>query len=509
MKELQRTVSFWAYNDVLKSGSSKKIVMQQDLVRKKYFGDSNDDDSMGYAEQLVKGLSAFSHMFDHEDDLTGRGGPPRLVMKEAYHCCPNTVIVSSNNPSDEGINLAVLSSKALKNRSQISAENIFKNAKTVEQNGKKALAIIARSEYKDGNMPSGKTFDDYLFFLREAMHKELHCPTSGSSEGGDESSSVGGGNASDSESPPGAPKVHGGKSSGTKEGHYDPFPGYIAFSLWGPIVSDESAKQYKAEAFWSADEPSNDNGSNGNKKSKTAGGRAMIRLSESQQNRKTAANKTDDSTDSRSGGGTGNDGRRGKDQNKPPQKKDILFAAFVAQQQTSSTKKEMSHHNKMLFNHYTTKIKVCQKEVKEWKSLITPDLLIMTDNPNSVYVMEELKRANENLRQAVREMDEFMSTIRASTIQDNTELESQKVYMKVVNETLLTGAAIRQPDVTIDDGSPGPHGDEEKGDRSSITNSSKRQRLNGTPCSSINVPNEWWKSRDTEVESPLDLQDDS
>ena len=64
MKELQRTASFWSYNTVLSSGNSMAQNAIEDLVAKKYFGDPKDEDSMGYAEQLVRGLNAFASMYE-------------------------------------------------------------------------------------------------------------------------------------------------------------------------------------------------------------------------------------------------------------------------------------------------------------------------------------------------------------------------------------------------------------------------------------------------------------
>ena len=113
---------------------------------------------------------------DNPTSLHG-GGLPQLTMKRDFHCS-SEVIVTSTNPNDEGINMAVLSSKALTNRSAISSRSIFNNAKGVETNGRKALALIQRSEFKDGKMPSGKNYQDYLLFLREARRQLKNWTTS-------------------------------------------------------------------------------------------------------------------------------------------------------------------------------------------------------------------------------------------------------------------------------------------------------------------------------------------
>jgi len=141
MKELQRTASFWAYNTVHTSGNSKAQNVLEELVAKKYFGDPKDPDSMGYAEQLVRGLGPFASMY--EDPIEGTvtaaaGALPQLTLKRDFHC-QLEIITCSSNPNDEGINMAVLCSKALSNRSQLSPNNLFKNAKLVEQNGSRFL----------------------------------------------------------------------------------------------------------------------------------------------------------------------------------------------------------------------------------------------------------------------------------------------------------------------------------------------------------------------------------
>ena len=67
-------------------------------------------------------------------------------MKRIYHCMPNDIIVSKS-PNDKGINMAVLSSKRLNNRVQLSPRSVWDFGKVVEKNGKKALALVMQSEF--------------------------------------------------------------------------------------------------------------------------------------------------------------------------------------------------------------------------------------------------------------------------------------------------------------------------------------------------------------------------
>lgn len=60
MKELQRTIAFKAYNTVLNSGNSKIGKWLHAQIHELYFGNENDTDSIGYADQLLKGLGPFA-----------------------------------------------------------------------------------------------------------------------------------------------------------------------------------------------------------------------------------------------------------------------------------------------------------------------------------------------------------------------------------------------------------------------------------------------------------------
>jgi hypothetical protein len=99
MKELQKTISFRAYNTILTSGNSKGAKDLQNKVHELYFGKSNDNDSIGYGEQLMKGMNAFAPMFAKEEDL-GKGNVT-LVMKSLFHCSQEKIVVSTH-PKDKG-----------------------------------------------------------------------------------------------------------------------------------------------------------------------------------------------------------------------------------------------------------------------------------------------------------------------------------------------------------------------------------------------------------------------
>ena len=74
----------------------------------------------------------------------------------------------------EGIGRSLLTSKNLSNPQDISGETLYRHAKEVEANCKKALALCLQvdSPWKgfDGHYPSGKTWFDYIEWIRKEMY---------------------------------------------------------------------------------------------------------------------------------------------------------------------------------------------------------------------------------------------------------------------------------------------------------------------------------------------------
>ena len=102
-KELQGVVAFAAYEQCCKSDAMTVTAIENNMEML-YFGDPADDDSIGLADQLVRGLGMFAGLFKEEERSTvthstvgGGGGddllrspPPNkgmvLVMKPVLHC---------------------------------------------------------------------------------------------------------------------------------------------------------------------------------------------------------------------------------------------------------------------------------------------------------------------------------------------------------------------------------------------------------------------------------------
>jgi hypothetical protein len=191
-KELQGFVSFIAYQKTcLRNGTAMSQLMQQEALGNEYFGNPDDDDSVGLCEQLLQGVGLFAHLFEREDkiqtdahgmNITSRNPnqASTLVLKTHLHLMSNTKVVVGDSPRD--INRTLLYSSTLSAFSNtIKAKALILRAQEHIKNCKKALSVIAnpRSPYspyiKTGNLPSGMTLSDYYMYVRKKMFVLLGC----------------------------------------------------------------------------------------------------------------------------------------------------------------------------------------------------------------------------------------------------------------------------------------------------------------------------------------------
>lgn len=371
MKELQRTLSFKAYTTVLESGGSQTLKWLHDQSHSLYFGDENNQDSIGYAEQMLRGFGPFSPMFERGADIAK--GSITLTMKRIFHCMPDDIIVSQS-PNDKGINMAVLSSKRLNNRVQLSPRSVWDFGKVVERNGKKALALVMQSEYaestKTGILPSGKSFEDYLLFIRQAMYKELRNNALDVDDEDDVSDRV--------------DDVYPSDVTGKKDNSNDTemkdqwfFPGYISFALWGPIMPEDMDRCYQASALLSSD---------GNDEKKCS---PKIKKEKKSIER------------------NGSNSIASLSMTREVSRSDYLFAASIAQQSSMATsvRAEKKIDRKMMY--LKDKVKRAEREVDRWKSFLTPE--IMTDPNNNLY--KKFEEANEKYHEAEELLDKFVENV--------------------------------------------------------------------------------------------------
>jgi len=252
MKELQRLVSFRCYNNVHGSGNSRKTADLHDVCFTKCHGPthltqpSQEEDHVTCLDQIIKGISMFEPLFRAKQDLAN--GEEVLAMKEMHSCPPTRHIVVSEKRSEKGINKAGIASKSLSNVANITGRNTWDNGKVVEQNGKKALALIEQSEcqkhLKEEQMPSGKVHEDYLMFLRRAMYKEL--------KGDKEEDNKDDNNDKEEDNDINNEEVTDDEDD--EEDKMPPtcfFPGHLAFALWGPIMPPGFDDEHKTHVFFS------------------------------------------------------------------------------------------------------------------------------------------------------------------------------------------------------------------------------------------------------------------
>jgi len=180
MKELQRTIALQCYNEVFK-GTSRSKQDQHKNCYTLFHGNPNDEDSYGFAKQLLEGLNMFAPLFERE--ANNASGLTPLVLHQYYHCMNGTEIIVSNESKHEGITMSVLTATSLQNKQLIAGRTIYDAAKLVVTNARKAMAIVHKSEYQQyveqGSLPSGKEIEDYYYFIRQEMYKLLKTPSIG------------------------------------------------------------------------------------------------------------------------------------------------------------------------------------------------------------------------------------------------------------------------------------------------------------------------------------------
>ncbi|MFM8622632.1 MAG: hypothetical protein ACKOB3_04560, partial [Holophagaceae bacterium] len=415
MKELQRTAAFRAYNDLLISGESKEVKKLCDAVSVKYFGVEGDPDSIGYAEQLVKGMNSFSELYTTEAEI-GKG-EVKMILKKDFHCLPSKVIHVSTQAHDSSINMGILSSKGLTKRNQVTPRCLWDYGKAVETNGKKALALIAESEYAGGKMPSGKKYEDYLRFLREGMFKML--------KGGDSAETV-----DDVDDDPAEPEEDEEPDKSTEAPHMKEdytFPGFIAFALWGPIIPDGADPSFKAEAFWCSDHDTHSGAAGGTKKRDKSGGRDALRKKkwEEEASARRGGDGSSKGTSISSTTTSKSCGVSEEQRRLEGERHDLLFAAYMAQQ-----------HAKMRLDTLKTNLRSLERAADTWKGL-----LLGEEKTSDVYqyFLNGFMKANDAL-QVAREELKTISMARSKKRDDGAVDESSDdddvEYLSVVKKTL-------------------------------------------------------------------------
>jgi len=182
-------------------------------------------------EQFLSGIGVFQYLFDRailsqtvveKDSSTSMGSSTTEVLSVpfVFHGEPNPVTIGS-----DCITMSLLTRKNLSNPADVSELTLFRHAKEVEANSKKALALCLSEEspYKDfkGTFPSGTNWHDYITWVRINYQKKFGNINIEENVA-EECSSI-------EES-----KVSGHDEETDVAEHFY-FKGFFAFALWGYI----------------------------------------------------------------------------------------------------------------------------------------------------------------------------------------------------------------------------------------------------------------------------------
>ena len=158
--ELQATIAYGCYDSdlLLRSGDSAKQSTLQQQIFDMYMPDKNVDienDQLSEIELFLAGEGKYKYLFEREKDYvdpsnststasTEISQPPNdlLILPECLHCIPNKRVSVSRGCIDT----ALLTRKNLTNYVDISPLTLFRHAKDVEANFKKAYAICKQED---------------------------------------------------------------------------------------------------------------------------------------------------------------------------------------------------------------------------------------------------------------------------------------------------------------------------------------------------------------------------
>ena len=270
--KLQSLVAYGAYNteEMSGAGSSSNVLTLIDLMKVLYFPPTNKkDDRVSHIERLLERNGKYSHLFEE-----GEKGIP--TIHEKFHRLEGKEIYIG----DGCIDLSMLTRKNLTNMVDVSGEMLWRHAKDVEKNCKKALSLCQSDEcpYKDyyGTFQSGHNWDQYLEWVRVEMYNLLETEIDELSLDPDDIPSTVDGDVEEEEDDGlneeknneetievGKDDPENTESIATKESNKDKeessfcesvkdsvphdwyFKGYLAFALWG-FIPAPGGEEYKS-----------------------------------------------------------------------------------------------------------------------------------------------------------------------------------------------------------------------------------------------------------------------
>lgn len=247
LKELQSIPAFYAYEQVKVNGSSMRLAELHDAVFDKYHGKGGD--SIGLVEKFIRGEEMFAGIYDEfHDNVTGRS---MLVLKPELHCQIGKDLLVDSDPRLKGINMITMSCSKLTDSKPLSGRTIWEMGKRVEEHGRKILAIVLKSKFKDGSLPSGVEWEDYLKFCRYKM-MQTYAPKKASMNDVPSTITLG------------DPVVDGLNSEVVSVDDEEAmikdwdsswcFPGFMAWALWGHIPMPGMDECHRAQCLMTGDD---------------------------------------------------------------------------------------------------------------------------------------------------------------------------------------------------------------------------------------------------------------
>ena len=434
LKELQGLAGFVSYETCFRQGSSMTTTSMENMMEAQYFGDPADNDSIGLADQLVKGLGLFAGIYNQEllqssvtagsssDPSATWGGGEELmrsptptfssstsglvlVVKPELHYLgeDKKILVAGTN----GLKLSTMLASGLTDKAfhvHIKGRTLLTRSREILKNCKKALALVLRhnSPYKSyastGLLPSGMCHDDYLLYIRQKMYLALLPPMSSSSNQNmaaslkfthtilvNNSNSATCGYAD-------APRKNEDAAMMMPDNYL--FPGYLVFAMMGPIVPHEM-RRFQSHLIMTKPPKMEDNN------------KANIILHEGSKRKRSPGDKQRVEVKQESGSGTNS--RRGSPSTKGNKNYTVsqqLQIAAMAQAKKVIEIRERTDLSDRIVAMHTNKVAGKKALLEELKFLITNS---SSDDPDRAMYMKQLKMLHQDLAMA---LDELASTER-------------------------------------------------------------------------------------------------
>lgn len=159
--ELQALIAYGCYHStsVLMSGDSAKKSDIMKKIHSLYMPKMGAGDHLSNVELFLEGRGKYKDLFEKSDNSNKDFV---LIIPEIMHCMERKTI----SVSGECIDKLLLTRKSLSNFVDISPSLMYRHAKEVEANCKKALALCTSKDSPyhnyNGIFPSGTNCDDYL-----------------------------------------------------------------------------------------------------------------------------------------------------------------------------------------------------------------------------------------------------------------------------------------------------------------------------------------------------------